>query len=64
MQYQISFSLFGTFSDLSYENVNKGVPHLFRFFSVFQLVSVTVQSLSRVCSLKTKYKLCIENTSV
>ena len=34
-----------------YGNVNKSIPRL------FVRVSVTVQSLSRVCKLKTKYKL-------
>ena len=38
---------------LSYENVNKSTPYLFRVICV----SVAVQSLSRLCSLKTKYKL-------
>ena len=40
-------------TSLRYENVNKNIPCL------FVSVSVTLfKSLSRVCKLRTKYKLC------
>lgn len=38
-------------TSLKYENVNKSIPRL------FVCVAVPVQSPSRVCKLKTKYKL-------